>query len=53
MKIENAKKAAELLKEMNELSGCENILKDKKCHDVAHFELLQHYGNNPRKVIFN
>jgi hypothetical protein len=52
MDIEKAKKASELLEQINELSKYKKILENKEHGRIAHFEICQHYGNNPDRVVF-
>lgn len=44
MSIENAKKAQELLEEIEKLSGYKKLLADKDHGRIAHFQFVQHYG---------
>lgn len=53
MDILKAKKASELLEQINELSQYKKILENKEHGRVAHFEICQHYGNNPDRVVFD
>ncbi|MBN1651735.1 MAG: hypothetical protein JW857_10425 [Bacteroidales bacterium] len=52
MDISKAKKAAELLTEIEELSKYKSILENKSQGRTAHFEICLHYGNNPDRVVF-
>ena len=52
MDITKAKKASELLEQINELSKYKNILENKEHGRIAHFEICQHYGNDPARVVF-
>ena len=52
MDILKAKKASELLEQINELSKYKNILENKEHGRIAHFEICQHYGNDPARVVF-
>lgn len=52
MKKETAEKVALILAEIKSLSAYKEILQDKTHGRIAHFELCQHYGSDPRRVVF-
>jgi hypothetical protein len=52
MNQETAKRASKLLEEIESLERYKDILKDRSNGTVSHFEFVQHYGNNPSKVVF-
>ena len=52
MDLKNAKRASELLKEIENISEYERIIKAQYSH-TAHFELCQHFGNDPDKVVLD
>lgn len=45
MTEEQAKKAGQLVEEIQKLSKYSKFLKDKEHGHVAHFEFVQHFGN--------
>jgi len=44
MKIEKLEKASALLDEMKDLKKYKDLFKDRNNGNVAHFEVVQHYG---------
>lgn len=53
MTIEQAKKGQKILEQISNIQRYKDILLDKECGRFAHFELCQHYGNDPDKVVFD
>lgn len=53
----NAKRAGEIVKEIEELSRYKELLKDRDNGKVAHVNFVQHYGNTDERdfliVVFN
>lgn len=53
MTKESAKRASEILKETDSLLEYKKLLEDRDYKQVAHFVMVQHYGDNPRSVVFS
>jgi hypothetical protein len=52
MSIETAERAKELLEQINKMSKYKDILENREYSKVAHFELSQHYGDKPDRLVF-
>lgn len=53
MTQEQAKKAAVLLDEIYRLKKYKDLLTDANYRNSVHFEVVQHYGHEPKKVIID
>lgn len=53
MTKENAKKAVDILEEIESLSKYEELLKSRDYGNTCHFEIVEHYGNGAKQVIID
>lgn len=53
MTKESAKRASRIMDEIDKLSEYKKLLGNRSHGQVAHFELVQHYGDEPESVVFD